>query len=185
MKKISYMLIILSIIFIGTGCDSNSNSNNNSQSERSYSENITVEENNDDSINNSEIKKTEKQKYTEEEYKSLCEKIDYKKIARSPDDSIGTKVYGTGEVIQVIDEDTEMATFRINVTPEMNYDNTEVLYYTDTVLAVIYNYDMNNRLLEDDIIDFWGIARGNYTYETVLGDSNTVPLIQIDYFDLK
>lgn len=173
MKKVFYVLIILSIIFIGTACSLN----NNSIEENYYEDN--TEENNNQSI------KPEREKYTEEEYKSLCEKIDYKKIARSPDDNIGLKIYGTGEVIQVVDEDEEMSTFRINVTPEMNYDNTEVLYYTDTVLAVIYNYDMNNRLLEDDIIDFWGIARGNYTYETVLGSSTTVPLIQIDYFTLK
>lgn len=178
MKKIIYILIILSVVFVGTAC----NSNNNSEIEEDYSD-TNIEENIEE--NNTQVKVLERDKYTEDEYKSLCENFDYKTIARSPDDYIGKKIYGTGEIIQVIDEDYEMATFRINVTPIMNYNNTEVLYYTDTVLAVLYNYDMNNRLLEDDVIDFWGIAAGNYTYETVLGSSSTVPLIQIDYFTLK
>lgn len=178
MKKIFYMLIILSIIFVGTAC----NSNNNSEIEEDYYE-TNIEENIEE--NNNQVKVPEREKYTEDEYKSLCDQFDYKTIARSPEDYKGKKIYGTGEIIQVVDENSEMATFRIDVTPVMNYNNTEVSYYTDTVLAVIYNYDMNNRLLEDDIIDFWGIAAGNYTYETVLGSSNTVPLIQIDYFTLK
>ncbi|MBQ9013130.1 MAG: hypothetical protein IJ094_06140 [Bacilli bacterium] len=167
-KKIMLIIVFLMIITLFTGCNSNNSKNRKNSSNKTK-----------------ETKITEKEKYSEEEYKQLCEKLDYKTIARSPDDYMYKKVYGTGEIIQVVEETEKMATFRINVTPIMNYDNTEISYYEDTIMAIIYNYDMNNRLLENDIIDFWGQSRGNYTYETVLGSSATIPLIQIDYYNLK
>lgn len=183
MKNIKFLLLILISCFIFTACDNNSNSNIDSNNDKNK-ETINKEEEN----NNSEEKQEEtreKYKYSEEEYKALCEKLNYKTIARSPESNKGKKIYGTGEIIQVVEENNEYAMFRINVTPVMNYNNTDVSYYEDTILAYTYDYDMNNRLLEDDIIDFWGIAAGNYTYETVLGSSLTVPLIQIDYYSLK
>lgn len=182
-KKVLMSLLSLVICFGLTACDNKENNNtNNDKNNNQANENI------DSTQKEPETKPeqpTEKEKYSEEEYKSMCEKLNYKTIARSPDNYIGHKWYGTGEVIQVVEETDSEAIFRINVTPAMSYDNTEVLYYEDTVLAVIYDYDMNNRLLENDIIDFWGMSVGNYTYETVLGSDQTVPLIQIDYFSLK
>lgn len=176
-KRMQFLFIIIAIsTILITGC-----SGNNKETGASKNYNSETETNN----NSSSVSKTEKEKYSEEEYKSMCETLDYKTIARSPDNFIDKKIYGTGEIIQVIDESEEMATFRINVTPVMDYENKEVSYYKDTVVAIIYHYDLNNRLLENDIIDFWGLARGNYTYETVLGNSETVPLIQIDYYNLK
>ena len=39
----------------------------------------------------------------------------------------------------------------------------------------IYDYDSNNRLLEDDIIDVNGIYGGIVTYESVIGANVSVP----------
>lgn len=139
---------------------------------------------NNEQIEN-ETKVRERDKYSEEEYKALCKKVDYKTIARNPDANYLNKVYGTGEIIQVVEEDGEYAAFRANITPEMDYDGKEVLYYKDTVLLYTYNYDRTNRLLEDDIIDFWGLVSEEFTYETVFGSQETIPAIQIDYFELK
>lgn len=166
MKKIITFITIFILSFGVVGCED--------------SKNVETQQNNKTNESEREINK-----YTEEEYKALCEKIDYKTLARNPDANIGKKVYGTGEIVQVVEEDGEYAIFRIDITPVMNYDDTEVLYYEDTILAYTYSYDANNRLLEDDIIDFWGIANGNYTYENVLGSNTTVPSVQIDYFTLK
>ena len=106
-------------------------------------------------------------------------------IARNPDANYLKKVYGTGEIIQVVEEDGEYATFRVNITPEMDYDGKEVSYYKDTVLLYTYDYDRNNRLLEEDIINFWGLVSEEVTYETVMGNSVTIPSIQMDYFELN
>ncbi len=171
MKKILLVLFI-SALFIGTlGCEEK-NIQEPSQEKESTQE---VQQ----------TSKKERDKYTEEEYKGMCEKLDYKSIARNPEANKEKKVYGTGEIIQVIEESGKYASFRINVTPVMNYDNTKIAYYEDTILVYTFNYDSNNRLLEDDIIDFWGIVAGNYTYETVMGSNMTIPSIQVDYFKLK
>ena len=167
MKKILLIICCLGCLFSVTGC--------------SNKEELKSAENTE----NNETKVREKDKYSEEEYKSLCEKVDYKTIARNPDANYLKKVYGTGEIIQVVEEDGEYATFRVNITPEMDYDGKEVSYYKDTVLLYTYDYDRNNRLLEEDIINFWGLVSEEVTYETVMGNSVTIPSIQMDYFELN
>ena len=156
MKKIVFIVLCLSVIFGTTGCGKNEN----------------------------ETYVRERDKYSEQEYKNLCEKIDYDTIARNPEGTLKNKVYGTGEIVQMVGEEDGMLYFRINVTPVMNWDDTEISYYADTMLAYTDKYDKNNKLLEDDIINFWGMAAGETTYETVLGSNKTVPMIQIDYYEL-
>lgn len=171
MKKILLIVCCLGCLLSITGCgDKELNSTN-------------IENNNSGSTVNDEVR--ERDKYSENEYKSLCEKLDYKTIARNPDANYLKKVYGTGEIVQVVQEEGTFAAFRANITPVMNYDNTEVSYYENTVLLYTYNYDRKNRLLEDDIIDFWGIVAEEFTYDTIFGASETIPSIQIDYFELK
>lgn len=127
----------------------------------------------------------EKNKYSEAEYKALCSKIDYNALARNPDDNFLKKIYGIGKIAQVIGENNDGAEFQIYINPIMSNDNTEVLYFDDLLIAFIPDYDMNNRLLKDDIIYFWGMSTGLETYKTISGESNTVPTIQIDYYKLK
>lgn len=168
MKKILLGFIIIGMSLLITGCGN---------------DNKTIEE--VEEQEETEEKNPEKDKYTEETYKAMCEEIDFETIARNPDANIGKKYYGSGEIVQIVEEDGEFASFRMSITPVMNYDNTEVSYYDDTIMAYTYSYNMNNRLLEGDIIEFWGMAEGDYTYETIFGAEVTVPLFQIDYFNLK
>lgn len=115
---------------------------------------------------------------SEETYKSQCESISYKELARNPDAHSGKFVKFTGEIIQV-QEDGNDAVYRINVT------KGDYGIYDDTVIA---SYDLSNsdsRFLEDDIVTFYGQYAGLYSYTSVLGAEITVPSVMIQYIELN
>lgn len=114
----------------------------------------------------------------EKSYKSSCEEIDYDDLARTPDDYLGTNVKFTGEVIQVI-EDSDGSTYRINVT-KGSYG-----VWDDTVLVYFENDSSSPRVLEDDIVTFYGTSSGLYTYESTMGASITVPLVYAEFIDIE
>ncbi len=55
-----------------------------------------------------------------------------------------------------------------------------------------YNFDLDliwlnyegARILEDDIVEFWGTVKGLKEYETTLGSINTIPEIDVLYLDV-
>lgn len=111
----------------------------------------------------------------EAEYKNSCQSLSYKDIARDKNGLEGEFVTFTGEIIQVVDDNT----YRMNVTKEGEY----ITYYTDAIL-LYYDIGDGNRILEGDIITIWGKCGGLYTYEAVLGNNITVPLIYAEYAEL-
>ena len=116
-----------------------------------------------------------------------CSKIDYEDLSRNPDKYKGENYKFTGKVIQVLDSDSwfsDSTTLRINVTAEENEFAENGYLWNDTILAAVDIPDGNDRILEDDIVDIYGICEGLYTYKTVLGDNNSLPLINIKYFTI-
>ncbi len=113
---------------------------------------------------------------TEEEYKSECEEIGYKDLARTPDDYAGSKVTVTGEIMQVQESGSE-AIYLMNIT-EDEYGFWEDLVWINAPL------DQNNRYLEDDIVQIWGEYQGIRTYSTVMSAENSVPEINAEYLEL-
>ena len=113
-----------------------------------------------------------------ETYKASCENISYDELARNPDSYTGKRLKFTGEIIQVI-EDGNTATYRINVT-QGDYG-----LWDDTVLVYYRFSDGQSRFLEDDIVTFYGMSGGLYTYESTIGASITVPLVYAEYIDLN
>jgi len=86
---------------------------------------------------------------------------------------MGDYIYYTGEVIQVMD-----STLRVNVT-QGSYG-----YWDDTVL--VYNLDPDSpKILEDDIIIFWGSVYGEESYESILGATITLPAISAYIVELQ
>ena len=138
-------------------------------------------ENNDNGVDSiDKILKT----YSREEFVKICENIDYNSLARTPDNYKGKYIHFKGEVIQVQEDTTEkLAVLRVN-TKLSDYDYIENYYEDDTVYVVVYNYDMNNRILEEDIIDMYGIYYGIETYETVLGSSVSIPAMVTLYYSI-
>ena len=107
---------------------------------------------------------------TREEYMEMCKTVEYKDIERNPSAYEGLDVRFTGQVIQVSEED-DGTTYRICVSKDEygSYDDPVLVYYEREV--------GETRVLEDDIVTFYGECRGVYTYESVMGGQITVPAV--------
>ena len=99
----------------------------------------------------------------------------YDALARTPDDFKDQKVYVGGKILQV-QEDTSGTTYRI--AQNSDYGSVVMAYADAAALG-------GSRLLEDDIVDLYGVYKGLYTYKAVLGQSVTVPLIKADRIILQ
>lgn len=119
------------------------------------------------------------QSLSEDEYKSVCQSVSYKDIARMPDDYVGMDVVFSGEVIQVMESSwSDTITYRINVTKD------EYGFWEDTVYVTYVLPEGAPRILEDDIVKFYGICQGTYTYESVMGSNVTIPSVDALYIDI-
>ena len=114
---------------------------------------------------------------SEAQFKEQCQNISYDDLARNPDNYESTKVKFTGKVVQVIGGDDSIGALRVNVTKrKYGYDDT---------VYVMYVPDPSNRVLEDDIISFYGTSTGLYSYTTVLGAQLTIPSVLAVYIDIN
>jgi len=52
-------------------------------------------------------------------------------------------------------------------------------------MVVASKTDSGSRILEDDIVTFYGTYGGLYSYESVMGATITVPLVLAQYMDLN
>lgn len=119
---------------------------------------------------------------TEEEYRAMCETIDFDSLARNPDSYREQMFKFTGEVIQVIEGDGS-ADLRLNVTAVTN-EYSDWVYYEDTIYVTVRVEEGADKILEEDIITVYGICSGSYTYESILGSQVTLPRIVAMYYDM-
>ena len=106
----------------------------------------------------------------------VYEALEYKGVSRDPSKYTGRYVKFSGKVLQVIEYfDYDMVSFRIATSG--NYDN--VVYVT---MEVPEEY---SRILEDDRVEVSGTYGDLYSYETVRGDTVTIPLVYADLITLK
>lgn len=110
--------------------------------------------------------------------KSEAKTIPYKDLARNPDNYKGAAVKYTGKVIQV-QEDGNTVALRVNVTVD------EYGIYNDTVFVTYDKSIVSGRILEDDIISFWGVSAGLFTYQTVMGAEMTIPQVDAQIVELN
>jgi len=98
--------------------------------------------------------------------------ITFEKLARNPD------VYARalnpikleGEVVQIVEQSQELQ-LRVNITKADYGWEDDVIVFSDTA--------PRSRLLEDDVIVFYARPRGMISYETVLGATREVPLLEL------
>ena len=116
---------------------------------------------------------------TASQFKSKCKSIPYKNIARRPEKYRNKKIVFTGEVLQVISEEDGITTLLV-------FTKKSYFGYSDDLIHVVYYSGKKNesRILEDDIITFWGTSQGLYSYETTNGNSNTIPEMYAYYYKL-
>lgn len=130
-------------------------------------------------------KPTEDPKKVEKEFKDSCDTIDFKTLSRNPDKYKGNNYKLTGEIIQVQESAWgNSVDLRINITKK-EYEYIDDVTWTDTIYATVEISDGEDKLLEDDVITFWGTCDGDYSYTSVLGSSITLPKIDIKYYELN
>ena len=168
---ISAIPIVIGILFIGLGAVSSTNT-----STTDSDNNIT------DSEEKNNINKTQKSpEEAKAEFISECESFNYKEIARQPDSYKGKKGKFRGKVIQVSEGtfDSNKITLRVNVT------EGEYGLWDDTVYVTYKYKDGESKILEDDIINMYGIIEGTESYVSVFGAKITIPSMTAKYIDIE
>ena len=158
-----------------------SNEEKNSTEETTTEEPTTEEPT---TVEQTTAKPTEDPKIVEQKFKDSCITIDFETLSRNPDKYKGTNYKFTGEVIQVQESWFNSVDLRINITKE-EFEYLDDVMWKDTIYATVTIPEGDDKILEDDIITFWGTCDGEYTYETVLGNSITLPKIDIEYFEIN
>ena len=181
-KKWWFWLIIIIVVIGLIGSSGNDDSDvsettENETAQEQQIDEITTNEIIIDEITTEEI--TTEPTTEEIDYRESCVSIGYKDIARMPDDYEGMNVYFTGQVVQVMESSfTSSVTYRINVTKD-SYG-----YWEDTVYVTYKLPDGSPRILEDDVVKFYGVCKGVYTYSSVLGSNITIPYVDAKIIDL-
>lgn len=110
-------------------------------------------------------------------YKAKCDEYTYNSIARNPSKVQGAYATVSGEVIQVIENGNKIE-LRVNITKESSF-------YKDTIyVTYTRKSDTEDRILEDDIITIWGTLEGLNSYETILGATVSLPLVDAAYIHI-
>lgn len=111
----------------------------------------------------------------EAKMKEYSSEYSYIQIARDADAYVNVKMTFKGEVLQEGDAGSGIRYIRLA-------NNSDY----DQVIFVSYEEDIAEyRILEDDIITIYGTCYGEYTYETVMGASLTIPWIHADIIDMS
>lgn len=109
----------------------------------------------------------------EKQYKKQCSTISYQDLQRNPGDNKGKQISVSGSVFQVISE----------AKSALNYSLYFLRANGNLYLLKIDNYGAGSRILEKDHLKIWGEVGDLYTYETIRGNSNTVPTIIVEYYE--
>ena len=108
---------------------------------------------------------------SEEDYKSLCQQLNYEDILRNPDSYDGKYCIVSGTVDQVIEG--WFGSFTIFVMDE-----------NGNKWGCTYSYDEGEtHILEGDSVVMYGKCNGVENTETVIGEQVTLPHIDIEYWD--
>lgn len=182
-KKWWFWVIIVIVVIIaasasGEGEESNNNSSASSPTQSTSSEITSSSVSSKEESSKESVSSTPKEP-SKKEYKKSCKKVSYKSIARNPAKYIGENIYFKGKVMQVSESSwSKTTTYLIQVT-KGEYDIwDDITYVTYTVK------DGEDKILEDDIVKFYGECKGDYSYTTVLGASSTVPKIEAKYIEI-
>ena len=115
----------------------------------------------------------EKQEIGKDDYIKSAQHISFQALSRNPDNYKGKIVTFSGKVVQVQESGNDVV-MRINVTQKQyGWDDTVWVNYTKV--------SKEGRILENDIITFWGQYKGIREYEAVMGNTISVPEITAKY----
>lgn len=102
-----------------------------------------------------------------DQIKSSAQMVSYDDLFRYNESYVGKIVVFTGKIVQVVD-DYPGQSFRVNIDQSSMFGN-DVIY--------LHSYT-GTRLLQDDVIKFYGKVSGLIEYKAVLGNNVTIPSIE-------
>lgn len=94
--------------------------------------------------------------------------ITFDNISRNPKEYEGELVYFTGEVSQLIEEDDEN---HIRLAVDGDYDKMILIGYLPEITE--------NRILEDDYIEVYGVSVGIVQYESIFGQTISIQAVYV------
>ena len=152
------------------------------QEEKEEQERKEQEEKEEQERKEQEEKEEQERKKQEEiqNFKDSCDSYTYEQLARNPDKVKGKNVKVTGEVIQVVNNNTSTE-LRVNITKNEAYSVTS---YSDTIYVVYTPKAGEDKILEDDIITIYGISEGDTSYTSSLNIKITLPKINAKYIEI-
>jgi len=173
---LTVVLGIYSIIWLGGivgGNNENTATNTNTTSDTEVVEDQTTADTSgtDSSSEESEEVAEASPEEVAAAYKAACVELPYDELARFPDRNVGKALVLTGEIIQVMEEDSQ-ATYRLKLNDD--YDQIVLVGYAG-------GFDQG-QILEGDNISFWGEYLGTYTYTSTMGGEITVPSLNAMYY---
>lgn len=105
---------------------------------------------------------------SEDDFKAKCVELSFEDILRNPSEYEDAYCKISGEIDQIIEEGN---TFSIFV-----YDDDLNKW------GCVYKYkDDEPRLIEGDMVTFYGVCQGTANVETIFGKQVTMPLIMVEY----
>ena len=99
--------------------------------------------------------------------------LPYEEMARNGNNHKAEKLQITGTVIQVTDSSDGGATLRVATNGK--YDG---IY----MVQISKNEWQSHRLLENDVITFYGYVYGLYSYKSVMGGQITIPALIVKFY---
>lgn len=120
----------------------------------------------------------ESKKMSESEFKADCDNVSYKELFRNIKDYDGKRLHFKGQIKQVVSDGESESEYLISVTKD-EYD-----YWEDNIYVILDRTNFKDKLLEDDIVEFYGECNGSYSYTTILGASEEVPKMSVLYINL-
>ena len=110
----------------------------------------------------------------EEIKQNTVENLNYEELFRNNSQYVGKIVHYVGKIIQAQENSNNSYTLRVNVT-----EKEHGLWEDDLFL----NYE-GERLLENEIVEFWGEVKGVKKYTTVLRTSRSIPEITVLHLEI-
>ena len=200
-KKWWFWLIVAIVVFAGIGGNSNSKTETKKETKTETSAEIANESSADEAEKEKEAKESADKEAQEAALKAANEKaaqeaaakaaaekaaqdaadkdpntyqsLPYDEMARNGDNHKGEKLQINGKVIQVMDSDD--GTAHLRVATRDGYDD---VYY----IEIPASQWKTHRLLEDDVITFYGNVYGLYSYVSTMGGKITVPAMTVNMY---
>lgn len=172
MKKLSVLLLTIIACCMLWACGKTATFNESEEETTTHKKNKTeYSATSEDATTAEDItESSERQTYSDSDYKTG---ITFDNISRNPKDYEGKLVYFTGEVVQLMEGDDEN---QIRLAVDGDYDKMILIGYDPEITT--------SRILEDDNIEIYGMSVGIFQYESVLGQTISIPAVYVDKINL-